>query len=78
MRAQDTQQAALFSYLSPEQRVPATPPLRLICWHVDAAVVAWSSHLAALYAQTGRPSIVPEKLLRALNLRALLVTPHVA
>lgn len=71
MRGQDAQQAGLFSYLSPEMRVPATHPLRPIRQSVDAALTALSPQLAKLYAHTGRPSIAPEKLLRALLLQVL-------
>jgi transposase len=71
MRGQDTQQAGLFSYLSPEERVPATHPLRPIRQYVDTALTALSPQLTKLYAQTGRPSIAPEKLLRALLLQVL-------
>jgi len=71
MRGQDTQQAGLFSYLSPEERVPATHPLRPIRHYVETALTALSSQLATLYARTGRPSIAPEKLLRALLLQVL-------
>jgi transposase len=71
MRGQDTQQAGLFSYLSPEERVPVTHPLRPIRQFVDTALTALSPQLAKLYAHTGRPSIAPEKLLRALVLQVL-------
>ncbi len=71
MRGQDIQQAGLFSYLSPEARVPATHPLRPIRQSVDTALTALSPKLTKLYAQTGRPSIAPEKLLRALLLQVL-------
>ncbi|MDH5347584.1 MAG: transposase, partial [Nitrospira sp.] len=71
MRGQDTQQAGLFSYLSPEERVPATHPVRPIRQYVDTALTTLSSQLATLYARTGRPSIAPEKLLRALLLQVL-------
>ena len=71
MRGQDTQQAGMFSYLSPEERVPATHPLRPIQQYVDTALTALSPQLAKLYAHTGRPSIAPEKLLRALLLQVL-------
>ena len=69
MRGHDTQEAGLFSYLSPEARVPATHPLRPIRHDVDTALVALSPTLEKLYAKTGRPSIAPEKLLRALLLQ---------
>lgn len=71
MRGQDTQQAGLFSYLSPEERVPVTHPLRSIWQYVDTALTALSSQLATRYARTGRPSITPEKLLRVLLLQGL-------
>ena len=71
MRGHDAQQAGLFSYLSPEERVPATHPLRPIRQYVDTALTALSPQLAKLYAHTGRPSIAPEKLLRALLLQVL-------
>ncbi|WHZ14390.1 MAG: Transposase [Nitrospira sp.] len=71
MRGSDTQQAGMFSYLSPEQRVPATHPLRPIRQYVDTALTALSPQLTKLYARTGRPSIAPEKLLRALLLQVL-------
>ena len=62
MRGHDTQQAGMFSYLSPDERVPATHPLRPIWQYVDTALTALSPQLAKLYAHTGRPSIAPEKL----------------
>lgn len=71
MRGHDTQQAGMFSYLSPEERVPATHPLRPIRQYVDTALTALSPQLEQLYARTGRPSIAPEKLLRALLLQVL-------
>ena len=69
MRGTDTQQAHLFSYVSPERRVPADHPLRPIRLMVDAALERLSPRLAALYSHTGRPSVPPEKLLRALLLQ---------
>ncbi len=71
MRGQDTQQAGMFSYLSPEERVPVSHPLRPIRQYVDTALTALSPQLEQLYARTGRPSIAPEKLLRALLLQVL-------
>ena len=71
MRGHDIQEAGLFSYLSPEARVPATHPLRPIRHSVDTALGALSPQLETLYARTGRPSIAPEKLLRALLLQVL-------
>lgn len=71
MRGQDTQQAALFSYISPEERVPADHPLRPIRAMVDKALKALSPRFDELYSHTGRPSIAPEKLLLALLLQVL-------
>ena len=71
MRGTDQQQAGLFSYLPPEQRVPASHPLRPIRAMVDAALVELSSQFDEIYAQTGRPSIAPEKLIRALLIQIL-------
>ena len=71
MRGSDTQQAGMFSYLSPEERVPTTHPLRPIRQYVDTALTVLSPKLERLYARTGRPSIAPEKLLRALLLQVL-------
>jgi transposase len=71
MRGEDAQQAAIFSYLSPEQRVPADHPLRPIRDMADLALKAMSPLFAQLYSHTGRPSIPPEKLLRCLLLQVL-------
>jgi transposase len=71
MRGDDRQQAGMFSYLSPEQRVPADHPLRPIRALVDDALCGLSGQFATLYARRGRPSIAPEKLLRALLLQVL-------
>jgi transposase len=71
MRGDDEQSGHLFSYLSPEQRVPADHPLRPIRQMTDAALDRLSSRFALLYAQTGRPSVPPEHLLRALLLQVL-------
>src|SRR5437899_10657875 len=61
----------MFSYLSPEERVPANHPLRPIRRMVDEALKALSQALSGLYSAFGRPSIPPEKLLRALLLQVL-------
>jgi transposase len=61
----------LFSYLSPEQRVPADHPLRAIRTMTDEALRRLSRRFEALYATTGRPSFPPEHLLRALLLQVL-------
>jgi len=69
MRGVDVKQEAMFSYVSPEQRVPPDHPLRPIREMVDQALQEMSPRLARLYAQVGRPSIAPERLLRALLLQ---------
>jgi transposase len=61
----------MFSYVSPEARVPPDHPLRVIRSMVDAALIELSPRLDGLYARVGRPSIAPEKLLRALLLQVL-------
>lgn len=71
MRGNEEQQDAVFSYVSLEQRVPADHPLRTIRKMVDEALKELSPQLERLYSNTGRPSIAPEKLLRALLLQAL-------
>jgi transposase len=70
MRGPDEQQGGMFSYISPEKRVPPDHPLRGIRRMTDAALRAMSPLLAQLYSRIGRPSIAPEKLLRALLLQA--------
>jgi transposase len=71
MRGDDLQQDAMFSYISPERRVPADHPLRPIRRMVDQVLKGLSSHFDTLYSSTGRPSIAPEKLLRTLLLQVL-------
>ena len=71
MRGDDLQQPAMFSYVSPEQRVPAEHPLRMIRQMVDEVLKSLSRRFDRLYSHTGRPSIPPEKLLRALLLQVL-------
>ena len=71
MRGTDDQQATFFSYVSPEQRVPQEHPLRVIRELVNTVLRELSPRFATLYATEGRPSIAPEKLLRALLLQVL-------
>jgi hypothetical protein len=71
MRGDDTQQSTMFSYLSPEKRVPASHPLRPIRILVDRILLRLNRRFEEMYAATGRPSIAPEKLLRALWLQIL-------
>jgi len=70
MRGTDYQNDKLFSYVRPDSRVPADHPLRVIRRVTDSALAALSPKFAALYSAVGRPSIPPEKLLRALLLQA--------
>ena len=71
MRGHDEQTHHMFSDLSPEQRVPADHPLRAVRALTDHALKTMSRRFAGLYAKTGRPSIPPEQLLRALLLQVL-------
>jgi transposase len=66
----DARADALFSYVSCEARVPRDHPLRPIRQIVDEALAALSPEFEKLYAKFGRPSIPPERLLRALLLQA--------
>ena len=70
MRGDDQQQLDVFSYVSPEQRVPQDHPLRPLRAMADEALGELQSRFRRLYAKTGRPSIAPEKLLRAMLLQA--------
>jgi transposase len=71
MRGVDRQQSSMFSYISAEQRVPKDHPLRPIRAMADAALKRLGPCFDAIYASSGRPSIAPEKLLRALLLQVL-------
>jgi len=71
MRGTDHEQSGMFSYISAERRVPTDHPLRAIRVMVDAALKELGPRFDALYAKSGRPSIPPEKLLRALLLQVL-------
>ena len=70
MRGSDKRSGKLFSYVDLEQRIWKDHPLRVIWSLTDAALEALSAEFAALYSGTGRPSIPPEKLLRAMLLQA--------
>jgi transposase len=70
MRGADDRSDFLFSYVSPEHRVPADHPLRPIRRMTDAALAGLSSRFETMYSEMGRPSIPPEQLLRALLLQA--------
>src|SRR6266513_4364980 len=70
MRGGDEQTGELFSYVNLEKRVRSDHPLRAIRGLVNEALVALEREFAALYSPIGRPSIPPEKLLRAMLLQA--------
>src|SRR6266436_1480166 len=69
MRGDDDQQEGMFSYISPEKRVPADHPLRPIRKMVDEILKEMSPKFRKLYSDVGRPSIAPERLLRSLLLQ---------
>lgn len=71
MRGHDEEQGDVFSYIPLEQRIPRDHPLRRIRQLVDVGLKEMGAHFEALYARRGRPSIPPERLLRALLLQAL-------
>ena len=64
MRGDDRQPRAMFSYVSAEERVPQAHPLRAIRAFVDDILREMTREFDALYAQHGRPSILPARLLR--------------
>ena len=69
MRGDERVQDGMFGYVLLEQRVPADPPLRAVGKLTDVVLRSWSAELDALYADSGRPSIAPESILRALLLQ---------
>jgi transposase len=71
MRGPDLLQATMFSYLSPEERVPDGHPLRPIRRICDEILLQLSDCFSKMYSAIGRPSVPPEKLLRALLLQVL-------
>lgn len=71
MRGDDIQQDGMFSYRSLEERIPSDHPLRPMREMVDEILLGMSPEFEKLYSDTGRPSIPPEKLLRALLLKVL-------
>jgi transposase len=70
LRGSDEKTGALFSYVDLEARVRKDHPLRSIRMVVNEALGTLEVDFAALYSRTGRPSIPPEKLLRAMLLQA--------
>jgi transposase len=71
MRGDDPRHESMFSYVTPEVRVRADHPLRPIRQMTDAALARLSTRFDRLYSTTGRPSVPPEQLLRALLLQIL-------
>ena len=71
MRGDDVQQVGMFSYVTLEQRIAVDHPLRQIRVLVDRALQRMDAELDRLYSSIGRPSIAPERLLRATHLMVL-------
>ena len=71
MRGNDPRHESMFSYVTPEARVRVDHPLRPIRRMTDAALTRLSTRFDCLYSATGRPSVPPEQLLRALLLQIL-------
>ncbi len=71
MRGTDRTQSGIFSYVSPEARIPADHPLRATREMANRALERLDRKFRSLYSRTGRPSIPPEQLLRALLLQVL-------
>ncbi len=69
MRTEDVQQGGLFSYISLESRIPLNHPIRKLRVLVDTILKEMDADFAPLYSSVGRPSIPPERLLRALLLQ---------
>jgi len=71
MRGQQERTGPLFSYISTEDRIPTTHPLRQVRRLADQALDRLNPHFCWIYPEGGRPSIPPEKLLLALLLQAI-------
>ena len=71
MRGRDYEQSSVFSYISAKRRVPQDHPLRALRAMADTALKDLSKRFDGIYAALGRPSIAPERLLRALLLQVL-------
>src|SRR5436305_9883534 len=67
MRGTDTQQSGMFSYVSPEERVPERDPLRAIRRMTDEVLQGLSAKFNELYSAGGRPSIAPENAMKAIT-----------
>lgn len=76
MRGDDPNAAHMFSYISPEQRVPADHPLRPIRHMTDEALRGLSRRFAQMYSTTGRPSIAPEKAAAGVAAADALLDPQ--
>lgn len=71
MRGKTIDQGAMFSYVSLEDRIPKSHPLRTLRVLVDAVLASMDREFEAVYARTGRPSVPPERLLKAMLLQIL-------
>jgi transposase len=71
MRGKETQQSSMLCLMSPEKAVPKAHPIRAIKKLADDALRSLESTFEAMYAATGRPSLPPERLLKATLLMAL-------
>lgn len=71
MRGADVQQGGLFSYVSVESRIPANHPLRAVRALLDETLASMSRDFDRVYAEGGRSSVPPERLVRALVLQVL-------
>ena len=71
MRGADVTQAAMFSYRTLEERIPRKHPLRKLRALVDGVLATLHADFEAMYARGGRPSIPPERLLRASLIQVL-------
>jgi transposase len=71
MRGADYEQSWMFSYISAERRVPKAHPLRVLRAMADTALKDLNQRFDGIYAALGRPSIAPDRLLRALLLQVL-------
>ena len=69
VRGDDQQQSGMFNHVSPEEQVPQDHPLHRIREMVDGILRAMNKDFEGLYAKDGRPSIPPERLLRAVLLQ---------
>ena len=77
MRGMDEASGSLFSYVDLEARIPARHPLRKIPQVVNEALASLDAEFAALYTDLGRPSIAPERLIRASLIQILFsVAPN--